>query len=138
VHYHILGTFNRARCSLLHTVLTSSHFASDFYFDRRVISLDLSGENSHFNNLAGLNHQHILQRLGVRSIIPARRLGVPNGAIRNQMFRAFPKKPYRLRAKIESIFSAVKRTLSSLAPDVAWPRRSAKPCRWAWPTMFTP
>src|SRR6267143_68448 len=55
------------------------------------------------------NHQHIRQRLGAKSIIPARRRGVPNGAIRNQMFRAFPKKPYRQRSKIESIFSAVKR-----------------------------
>src|SRR6266404_1374396 len=41
---------------------------------------------------------------------------IANGAIRNQMFRAFPKKPYRQRAKIESIFSAVKRKLSSRAP----------------------
>jgi len=32
------------------------------------------------------------------------------------MFRAFPKKPYRQRAKIESLFSAVKRKLSSRAP----------------------
>jgi hypothetical protein len=62
------------------------------------------------------NHEHIRQRLGAKSIIPARRHGVPNGAIRNQMFRAFPKKPYRQRAKIESIFSAVKRKLSSRAP----------------------
>lgn len=62
------------------------------------------------------NHQHIRQRLGAKSIIPARRRGVPNGAIRNQMFRAFPKKPYRQRNKIESVFSAVKRKLSSRAP----------------------
>jgi Transposase DDE domain len=62
------------------------------------------------------NHQHIRQRLGAKSIIPARRRGVPNGAIRNQMFRAFPKKPYRQRSKIESVFSAVKRKLSSRAP----------------------
>jgi len=62
------------------------------------------------------NHQHIRQCLGAKSIIPARRRGVPNGAIRNQMFRAFPKKPYRQRAKIESVFSAVKRKLSSRAP----------------------
>jgi len=32
------------------------------------------------------------------------------------MFRAFPKKPYRQRAKIESLFSAVKRKLSACAP----------------------
>ena len=62
------------------------------------------------------NHEHIRQRLGAKSIIPARRHGVPNGAIRNQMFRAFPKKPYRQRAKIESIFSSFKRKLSSRAP----------------------
>src|SRR6266436_1019691 len=62
------------------------------------------------------NHQHLRQRLGAQSSIPARRRGVPNGAIRNQMFRAFPKKPYRQRAKIESLFSAVNRKLSSRAP----------------------
>jgi hypothetical protein len=62
------------------------------------------------------NHEHIRQRLGAKSIIPARRRGVPNGAIRNQMFRAFPKKPYRQRTKVETIFSAVKRKLSSRAP----------------------
>jgi hypothetical protein len=32
------------------------------------------------------------------------------------MFRAFPEKPYRQRAKIETIFSAIKRKLSSRAP----------------------
>src|SRR6267143_2355063 len=67
------------------------------------------------------NHEHIRQRLGAKSIIPARRRGVPNGAIRNQMFRAFPKKPYRQRNKIESVFSAVKRKLSSRAPGRSLP-----------------
>lgn len=62
------------------------------------------------------NHEPIRQRLGAKSIIPARRRGVPNGTIRNQMFRAFPKKPYRQRSKIESVFSAVQRKLSSRAP----------------------
>src|SRR5258707_2654126 len=32
------------------------------------------------------------------------------------MLRAFPEKPYRQRAKIETIFSAIKRKLSSRAP----------------------
>jgi hypothetical protein len=41
---------------------------------------------------------------------------VPNGAIGHQMFRVFPKKPYRQRSKIASVFSAVKRKLSSRAP----------------------
>ncbi len=45
------------------------------------------------------NHQHIRQRLGAKSIIPAKRRGIPQGTIRNQMFRAFPEKPYRQRAK---------------------------------------
>lgn len=67
------------------------------------------------------NHTHIRQHLGAKSVIPARRRGVPNGTIRNQMFRAFPKKPYRQRAKIESIFSAVKRKLSSRAPGRSLP-----------------
>jgi hypothetical protein len=62
------------------------------------------------------NHQHIRRRLGARSFIPAKRRGIPNGAIRNQMYRAFPKKPYRQRSKIETIFSVVKRKLSSRAP----------------------
>lgn len=62
------------------------------------------------------NHEYIRQHLGAQSIIPAKRRGVPNGAIRNQMFRAFPKKHYRQRAKIETVFSTVKRKLSSRAP----------------------
>src|SRR5207245_10807952 len=51
-----------------------------------------------------------------KSIIPAKRRAIPNDAIRNQMYRAFPEKPYRQRAKIETIFSVVKRKLSSRAP----------------------
>ncbi len=63
------------------------------------------------------NHQHIRQRWGAQSIIPANpRRGVPQGAIRYQMHRAFPRKHYGQRAKIETIFSVVKRKLSSRAP----------------------
>ena len=62
------------------------------------------------------NHQHIRQRLRARSIIPAKRHGIPNGTIRNQMYRAFPERPYRQRSKIETVFSVVKRKLSSRAP----------------------
>jgi hypothetical protein len=65
---------------------------------------------------SGVNHQHIGQFPGAKSMIPARRLGVANGAIRNQMFRVFPNKALRLRGKIESNFSAVKRKLCSRAP----------------------
>ena len=63
------------------------------------------------------NHQHIRQRLGAQSIIPANpRRGVPRGAFRHQMYRAFPRNRYGQRAKIETIFSVVKRKLSSRAP----------------------
>jgi len=62
-------------------------------------------------------HQHIRQRWGAQSILPANpRRGVPQGAIRYQMHRAFPQKHYGQRAKIEPIFSVVKRKLSSRAP----------------------
>jgi len=62
------------------------------------------------------HHQHLRQRLGAKSLLPARPRGVPHGAIWNPTFRAFRKKPYRQRAQIASIFSAVKRQLSSRAP----------------------
>jgi hypothetical protein len=67
------------------------------------------------------NHQHIRQRLGAQSIIPAKRRGVPNGEIRNLMFRHFPAKPYRQRVKIETTFSTIKRKLSSRAPGRSLP-----------------
>jgi hypothetical protein len=67
------------------------------------------------------NHQYIRQRLGAESIIPAKRRGVPNGEIRNLMFRRFPAKPYRQRVKIETTFSVVKRKLSSRAPGHSLP-----------------
>src|SRR5260370_1106471 len=47
---------------------------------------------------------------------PATRRRIPNGAIRNQMYRAFPEKLYRQRTKVETIFSVVTRKLSSRAP----------------------
>jgi Transposase DDE domain len=71
------------------------------------------------------NHQHIRQR--ARSIIPAKRRGIPNGTMRNQMYRAFPERPYRQRSKIETVFSVVKRKRSSRAPgrSLALPIRQA-------------
>jgi hypothetical protein len=63
------------------------------------------------------NHQHIRQRWSARSFIPANpRRGVPRGTLRRQMHRAFPRNKYAQRAKIETIFSVVKRKLSSRAP----------------------
>ena len=52
-----------------------------------------------------------------QSIIPAQpRRGIPRGTLRSQMYRAFPQKKYGQRAKVETIFSVVKRKLSSRAP----------------------
>jgi Transposase DDE domain len=63
------------------------------------------------------NHQHIRQRWGAQSIIPAQpRRGIPKGVLRRKMHGKFPQKRYGQRAKIETIFSVVKRKLSSRAP----------------------
>jgi hypothetical protein len=65
------------------------------------------------------NHEYIR---GARSIIPAKaRRGIPRGGIRYQMYRAFPQKEYGQRAKIETIFSVIKRKLSSRAPGRSLP-----------------
>ena len=54
-------------------------------------------------------------------MIPARRRGVPNGEIRNLMYRKFPRKLYGPRAKIETVFSVIKRKLSAKAPGRTLP-----------------
>jgi hypothetical protein len=70
------------------------------------------------------NHRHIRERLGADSVIPAnRRRGVPEGEIRNQMHRAFPRPLYGQRAKVETVFSVVKRKLSTKAPGRSVPRQ---------------
>lgn len=64
------------------------------------------------------NHQFIRQELGAASAIPAKR-GKPTWKIRGvraQMRRRFPRKLYRQRALVETVFSVVKRKLSSRAP----------------------
>jgi Transposase DDE domain/Transposase domain (DUF772) len=63
------------------------------------------------------NHRHIRQRWGAQSIIPAQpRRGIPKGVLRRKMHEKFPHKRYGQRAKIETIFSVVKRKLSARAP----------------------
>src|SRR6202790_1412520 len=80
------------------------------------------------------NHQHIRQRLGAKSIIPARRHGVPNGAIRNQMFR----KNRTANAPRSKASSRPSNANSPRAlPDAAYPRRFAKRSCSALPTTFT-
>ena len=79
------------------------------------------------------NHQHIRQRCGAQSIIPAQpRRGVPRGTLRSQMYRSFPQKKYAQRAKVETIFSAVKRKLSSRAPGRSLSSSVAPTVMWRW------
>src|SRR6476646_9466659 len=49
------------------------------------------------------------------------RAGVPRGGIRYQMYRAFPRQLYGPRAKIETVFSVIKRKLSTKAPGRSSP-----------------
>jgi Transposase DDE domain len=64
------------------------------------------------------NHTYIRQQLRARSVIPAKR-GKKAWRIRGvraEIRRAFPRRLYRHRARIESVFSSVKRKLSARAP----------------------
>ena len=64
------------------------------------------------------NHNYIRKQLGAQSVIPAKR-GKKTWRIhgvRAEMRRAFPRRVYRRRALIESLFSSVKRKLSARAP----------------------
>ena len=64
------------------------------------------------------NHTYIRQQLGARSVIPAKR-GKKTWRIygvRAEMRRAFPRRLYRRRALVETLFSSVKRKLSARAP----------------------
>jgi hypothetical protein len=62
------------------------------------------------------NHRHVRSTLGAHSVIPNRRRGIPEGEFRYQMHRAFPRPLYGPRAKIETVFSVIKRKLSTKAP----------------------
>jgi len=69
------------------------------------------------------NHTYIRQRLGAQSVIPAKR-GKKTWRVRGvraEMRRAFPRKLYRRRALIETVFSSVKRKLSARAPGRSLP-----------------
>jgi hypothetical protein len=64
------------------------------------------------------NHKFIRQQLGAQSVIPAKR-GKKSWRVHGvhaEMRRAFPRRAYRQRALIESVFSVVKRKLSARAP----------------------
>ncbi len=64
------------------------------------------------------NHTYIRQQLGAQSVIPAKR-GKKTWRIRGvraEMRRAFPRRLYRRRALVETLFFSVKRKLSARAP----------------------
>src|SRR5579875_2730334 len=64
------------------------------------------------------NHTYIRRHLGAQSVIPAKR-GKKTWrlhGVRAEMRRAFPRRLYRHRSLIESLFSSVKRKLSARAP----------------------
>ncbi len=67
------------------------------------------------------NHRHVRGTLGAHSVIPNRRRGIPEGEFRYQMHRAFPRPLYGSRAKIETVFSVIKRKLSTKAPGRSLP-----------------
>src|SRR6266446_4690075 len=69
------------------------------------------------------NHTYIRKRLGAQSVIPAKR-GKKTWrvhGVRAEMRSAFPRRIYRRRALIESLFSSVKRKLSARAPGRSLP-----------------
>jgi Transposase DDE domain len=86
----------------------------------RVTPIGLVLADAEFDSEA--NHRYMRTTLGAQSVIaPNPRRGIPEGAMRYQMYRAFPKKLYRPRAKVETVFSVVKRKLSAKAPGRSLP-----------------
>src|SRR5712692_156283 len=57
----------------------------------------------------------------VRRLRRSSRRGIPEGEIRYQMYRAFPRPLYGPRAKMETVFSVIKRKLSAKAPGRSLP-----------------
>lgn len=80
----------------------------------RTIPIGLVLADAEFDSEA--HHRHMRTVLGAFRVIPARRRGVPNGEIRYPMYRKFPGKLYGPRAKVETVFSVIKRKLSAKAP----------------------
>jgi len=69
------------------------------------------------------NHTYVRQQLRAKSIIPAKR-GKKTWRIhgvRAEMRRAFPRRQYARRSLVETVFSTIKRKLSSRAPGRSLP-----------------
>ncbi len=86
----------------------------------RITPIGLVLADAEFDSEA--NHRYIRAMLGAQSVIPTNpRRGIPEGAIRYQMHRDFPRKLYGPRAKVETVFSVIKRKLSAKAPGRSLP-----------------
>jgi hypothetical protein len=86
----------------------------------RILPIGLVLADAEFDSEA--NHAYIRTKLAALSVIPTNpRRGIPEGAVRNQMYRKFPRKLYGPRAKVETVFSVIKRKLSSKAPGRSLP-----------------
>jgi Transposase domain (DUF772)/Transposase DDE domain len=86
----------------------------------RIAPIGLVLADAEFDSEA--NHRHIRATLGAHSVIPTNpRRGVPEGEIRYQLHRDFPRQLYGPRAKVETVFSVIKRKLSSKAPGRSVP-----------------
>src|SRR3712207_3242789 len=72
------------------------------------------------------NHRHVREKIGALSVIPAKRGGASweVRGYRAEMHAEFPRELYRRRALVESVFSAVKRKLSTRAPGRSLQTRS--------------
>jgi hypothetical protein len=84
------------------------------------------------------NHTFCRQQLKAHSVIPAKRRSSRRASgVRLEMREHFPSQEYAQRSLIETVFSTVKRKLSSRAPGRTSPHNHARPCCSAWPSIFT-
>jgi hypothetical protein len=99
------GPYNGS--AMLRPLVDTAHEASPL----GVVLTDAEFDSEH-------NHRHVREQLAATSVIPAKR-GKATwqvGGYRAKMRAAFPRRLYRRRALVESVFSAVKRKLSARAP----------------------
>jgi Transposase DDE domain len=90
---------------------------------RRTLPLGVVLADAEFDSEA--HHRHVGDTLGAHSVIPPNpRRGILEGEIRYQMHRAFPRQGYGPRAKIETVFSVIKRQLSTKAPGRSLPTQT--------------
>jgi hypothetical protein len=87
-----------------------------FTWDKITVNTGLVLADAEFDSER--NHTYIRQRLRAQRVIPAKR-GKKTWRVRGvraEMRQAFPRCLYRHRARVESVFSSVKRKLSARAP----------------------